>query len=66
MCVVVKRKLQLYYLKNRDFLELSKDISLPDVPRAISWYDQMICIGFKSTYSLFKVIFKLRGPMIRV
>uniref|UniRef100_A0A0K8T2X7 CNH domain-containing protein n=1 Tax=Lygus hesperus TaxID=30085 RepID=A0A0K8T2X7_LYGHE len=50
MCVSVKRKLQLYYLKNRDFHDLAGDLTIPDVPRVMSWVKESICIGCKGGY----------------
>ena len=35
LVVAVRRKLQLYYWKNRKFLELQADINLPDVPKSL-------------------------------
>lgn len=50
MCVSVKRKLQLYYLKNRDFHDLAGDITIADVPRVLSWAKESICVGCKGGY----------------
>ena len=47
LCVVVKRKLQLYYWKNREFREFGPDLSLPDVPRSVSWCRETLCLAFK-------------------
>lgn len=56
MCVVVKRKLQLYYWKNNEFLQLlNDDISLKDIPKALSWCEETICVGFRGEYTLFKL-----------
>lgn len=55
LCVVVKRKLQFYYWKNKNFLELTRDISLPDVPKVIAWCNESLFIGFKSEYSLYNL-----------
>lgn len=53
LCVAVKRKLQLYYWKNGAFLELVReDLSVPDVPRALVWCQETLCVGFKGEYSL--------------
>lgn len=50
MCVVVGKYLQLYYWKNRCFQELRDDFVVPDIPRAISWCKETICLGFKNEY----------------
>lgn len=55
MCVVVKRKLQLYFWKKNEFLQLVDDINLAEIPRAISWCEETICVGFRGEYSLFEV-----------
>lgn len=55
MCVAVKRRLQLYYLKNREFRELTNDLRLPDVPKVVSWCGESLFVGFKSEYCLIKL-----------
>jgi hypothetical protein len=52
MCVAVKRKLQLFYWKNNGFLDLHEDLSVVDVPRALAWCQETICVGFKGDYCL--------------
>ncbi|CAG2162241.1 unnamed protein product [Oppiella nova] len=56
MCVVVKYHLQLFYWKNNDFHELSADLKVPDLPKTIAWCSQSLCVGFRSDYSLIKVV----------
>lgn len=55
MCAVIKRKLQLWYWKHDQFLEFAPDIDLTDVPRALLWYENTICIGFRTEYVLYDV-----------
>ncbi len=55
LAVAVKRKLQLYYWKNRKFMELQEDISLPDVPKSLAWCKDSIVVGFRSDYRLLKL-----------
>lgn len=55
ICVAVKRKLQLWYWKNEQFMHLYDDIDLSDVPKALRWTMDTICIGFKSEYLLYNV-----------
>ncbi|CAH0560450.1 unnamed protein product [Brassicogethes aeneus] len=52
IAVIVKRKIQLYYLKNNELFELQDDINLPDVPRSMVWCQQSICVGFRGEYAL--------------
>ena len=55
LVVAVRRKLQLYYWKNRKFLELQPEINLPDVPKSVAWCKNGICIGYRSEYGLVKL-----------
>lgn len=55
MCVAVKRRLQLYYWKNRDFHQLQPDLMTPDFPKALAWCGNSLCVGFKREYYLIKV-----------
>ncbi|KAG0702685.1 Vam6/Vps39-like protein [Chionoecetes opilio] len=52
LVVAVKRKLQLYYWKSRQFHPLRDDLALPDVPRALSWCLEAIAVAFKHDYWL--------------
>lgn len=56
MCVAVKRKLQLYYWKNNEFLSYADDISISDFPKSIVWCKQSICVGLRNEYILVKVL----------
>lgn len=60
MCVAIKRKLQLYYLKNNEFHCLVDDIIINDVPRTLTWGQEKIFVGFKGEYTLFEVIIIIR------
>ena len=55
LCIVVKKRLALFYWKNDTFLELSKDLALPDTPKSISWIGESLFIGFRSEYLPLKV-----------
>nr|CAG4643717.1 EOG090X0131 [Lepidurus arcticus] len=55
LCVCVKRKLQLYYWKNREFHELGQDLTIPDTPKALSWVQETLCLGFRGEYALIKL-----------
>ena len=55
LVVAVKRKLQLYYWKSRKFNPLRDDLSLPDVPRALTWCKEAIAVAFKHDYWLVMV-----------
>uniref|UniRef100_A0A3Q2QJX0 VPS39 subunit of HOPS complex n=1 Tax=Fundulus heteroclitus TaxID=8078 RepID=A0A3Q2QJX0_FUNHE len=55
MCVAVKRKLQLYYWKDREFYELQGDLGVPDIPKSMAWCENSICVGFKRDYYLIRL-----------
>ncbi|XP_071079249.1 vam6/Vps39-like protein isoform X1 [Haliotis cracherodii] len=50
-----KRRVQLFYWKNRDFYELLADLSLYDVPRAMAWCKESLCVGFRREYYMISV-----------
>ena len=45
MAVVMRRKLQFYYWKNRKFHKLQDDLTVPDVPRSLAWAGEALCLG---------------------
>lgn len=55
MCVAVKRKIQLYYWKDREFHELQGDVTAPDIPKSMAWCENSICVGFKRDYYLIRM-----------
>lgn len=55
LCVAVKKKIQLYYWKNREFREMQADLSLYDTPRAMTWCNDSIFVGFKRDYFVIKI-----------
>ncbi|KAL1489629.1 hypothetical protein ABEB36_013573 [Hypothenemus hampei] len=55
LAVVVKRKIQLYYMKNNQFNPCCDDVSLNDVPKSMVWCDNVICIGYRDEYALLNV-----------
>ena len=56
LCVAVKRKLQLYYWKEKKkiFEEFFKDeLSIPDVPRELAWCGETLILGYRGlSYTL--------------
>ncbi|XP_014671052.1 PREDICTED: vam6/Vps39-like protein [Priapulus caudatus] len=54
MCVAVRRKLQLFYWKNRNFHELQPDLGVPDVAKCMVWCGDSLCVGFKTEYFIIK------------
>ncbi|XP_022091314.1 vam6/Vps39-like protein [Acanthaster planci] len=55
LCVAVKRKLQLFYWKNRSFEDVKAELGVPDVPKAMAWCGSSLCVGFKRDYFLIRV-----------
>ena len=55
MVVGVKRKLQLYYWKNRKFHHYAPDVVVQDIPKSLAWFHQTICVGFRTEYSIVKL-----------
>ncbi|XP_026160384.1 vam6/Vps39-like protein isoform X1 [Mastacembelus armatus] len=55
MCVAVRKKLQLYYWKDREFHELQGDLGVPDIPKSMAWCENSICVGFKRDYYLIRM-----------
>eukprot|EP00092_Neocalanus_flemingeri_P080994 GFUD01101091.1.p1 GENE.GFUD01101091.1~~GFUD01101091.1.p1 ORF type:complete len:856 (+),score=262.22 GFUD01101091.1:72-2639(+) len=55
MCVVLRRKMQFYYWKNRKFWELQGDLSLGDIPKSVAWGGESLCFGTRGEYSLYSV-----------
>lgn len=48
--IASKRKIQLFYWQNRDFTELLNDLSVYDIPHALTWCKDSLCVGFKRDY----------------
>uniref|UniRef100_A0A1I8Q852 CNH domain-containing protein n=1 Tax=Stomoxys calcitrans TaxID=35570 RepID=A0A1I8Q852_STOCA len=57
VCCAIKRRLQFFYWKP-DLLESpSFGIDLKDVPKALCWVDDLICVGYKDEYVIFNIKF---------
>lgn len=56
MAVAIKRKIQLYYWKNNEFLPFLEDININDIPKSMVWCQESICVGFRNEYVLLYVI----------
>jgi tetratricopeptide (TPR) repeat protein len=55
LAVAVKRKLQLYYLKNNEFFQLMEDINLAEIPKSMVWCEETICVGYRGEYALIEL-----------
>ncbi|CAG9100793.1 hypothetical protein JYU34_013536 [Plutella xylostella] len=55
LCVAVRRKLFIYFYdaKNGEFKKHIFDFTVPDVPKAMTWGQEYLCVGFKAEYTLF-------------
>lgn len=58
MCVAVKRKLQLWYWKHDQLLKLQESIELNEIPKALCWSEQFICVGYKTEYVIYDVSYR--------
>ncbi|KAL2716858.1 vam6/Vps39-like protein [Vespula squamosa] len=48
LCVIVKRKLQLYRWKGKKFEECNNfELTVPDIPRELSWCGETLILGFR-------------------
>ncbi|XP_075145263.1 vacuolar protein sorting 39 [Haematobia irritans] len=55
VCCAIKRRLQFFYWKP-DVLESPNfSIELKDVPKALCWVDDLICVGYKDEYVIFNI-----------
>lgn len=55
IAVAVKRKIQLFYWKNNEFLPFSEEINVNDIPKSMVWCQESICVGFRNEYALLDV-----------
>lgn len=56
ICVAVRRRVQFFYWKNRNFHELHSEKEFSDVVKSITWCDETVCVGTKREYHLVDVI----------
>lgn len=50
--VVIKKKIVLFYWKNKNFHEMSREFNLSDQPKAVSWCSESLFVGYKSEYDM--------------
>ncbi|XP_074662539.1 vam6/Vps39-like protein isoform X2 [Tubulanus polymorphus] len=55
LCVSVRRRLQLYYWKNRDFHELQPELCVSDLIKSMAWCKDSVCVGFTRDYFLINI-----------
>lgn len=55
LCVVVKRQLQFWFWKDNKLLKYRDAIQLDDTPKSVVWFENTICIGFKTDYVIYDV-----------
>jgi len=51
----IKRRIVFFFWKKDKLASLELAIELIDVPRAISWVNQTVCVGYKDEYVLYDV-----------
>lgn len=52
LCVVSKRKMQLFYWSKDEFVKLYEDTAHPETPRVAVWIGKFICFALKREYQL--------------
>lgn len=55
VCCAIKRRLQFFYWKPYILESPDFSIELKDVPKALCWVDDLICVGYKDEYVIFNV-----------
>lgn len=55
LCVAVRRKIQVLFWKNREFIDLVDEMNMYDIPRAMVWFRDRVCVGFKRDYFIVKI-----------
>ncbi|XP_053957828.1 vam6/Vps39-like protein isoform X1 [Anastrepha ludens] len=56
VCCAIKRQLQFFYWKQDKLNTFAFSIELKDVPKALSWVDDAVCIGFKDEYVIYNML----------
>jgi len=57
LAVALRRKVQVYYWKNREFHELKSEIPLSDTPKAMAWVAESLIFGFsKQNYLIHDLV----------
>ncbi|XP_011210738.2 vam6/Vps39-like protein [Bactrocera dorsalis] len=56
ICCAIKRQLQFFYWKQDKLNTFSYSIELKDVPKALCWVDDAVCIGFKDEYVIYNML----------
>ncbi|XP_067624404.1 vam6/Vps39-like protein [Eurosta solidaginis] len=56
ICCAIKRQLQFFYWKQDKLNNFDFNIELKDVPKALCWVDDAICIGFKDEYVIYNML----------
>ncbi|KAI1284921.1 Vam6/Vps39-like protein [Halotydeus destructor] len=52
MCVVITNKLTLFYWKDENFHKLANDLQLPEIPTAVEWFSDYICVCLDNVYTV--------------
>ncbi|XP_037947874.1 vam6/Vps39-like protein [Teleopsis dalmanni] len=55
LCCAIKRRLQFFYWKVDALQAPEFAIELKDIPRALCWIDDVICVGFKDEYVIYDI-----------
>ncbi|KAI1284920.1 Vam6/Vps39-like protein [Halotydeus destructor] len=52
MCVVIRNRLVLFYWMDDNFYKLSNDLLLQDIPKAVAWFNDYICVCLNDEYTV--------------
>ncbi|KNC27078.1 hypothetical protein FF38_10779 [Lucilia cuprina] len=55
VCCVIKRRLQFFYWKLNILASPEFSIELKDVPKALCWVQDLICVGYKDEYVIYNI-----------
>ncbi|KAL9890338.1 vacuolar protein sorting 39 isoform 1-T1 [Glossina fuscipes fuscipes] len=55
VCCAIKRRLQFFYWKLNLLASPDFSIDLKDIPKALCWVDDLICVGYKDEYVIYNI-----------
>ncbi|KAI1284923.1 Vam6/Vps39-like protein [Halotydeus destructor] len=51
MCIVIGKKLMLFHWKQGNFHKLANDLPLREIPKAVAWFNDYICVCLDNEYT---------------
>uniref|UniRef100_A0A1A9VCV0 CNH domain-containing protein n=1 Tax=Glossina austeni TaxID=7395 RepID=A0A1A9VCV0_GLOAU len=55
VCCAIKRRLQFFYWKLNLLASPDFSIDLKDIPKALCWVEDLICVGYKDEYVIYNI-----------